>query len=324
MALSPVQGIGKHLPRPATTHSWNWIMMKNLLTLLPSILLVPALSAASLVVDADTTARAAYPTQNFGALPQLSVDATSRAYLRFSLASVPPNMAGQLVKATLQFYVNRLVTPGVVQVSEITGAWAEGTLTDATAPGSVMPVPVQVQATQQWVSLDVTSAVFNWLSGAPNNGLVITSQDASLLIDSKESTTTSQPARLELTFAGPKGDQGPQGIQGVQGLQGIQGPRGFQGVQGPAGPGRPTAVGVINANGTVQAITGSPTVTRLGTGLYRIVYPGSMFPTNPILFTQVVGDAQMVSVGSSPVNGNWQVTVGFNKDTLFHVALIAF
>lgn len=299
-------------------------MMKNLLVLLPSILFVPALTAASLVVDADTTTRTAYPAQNFGALPQLTVDANSRAYVRFSLASVPPNMAGQLVKATLQFYVNRLVTPGVVQVSEVTGAWAEGTLTDASAPGSVMPVPAQVQATQQWVSVDVTASVFNWLAGAPNNGLVLASQGASLLIDSKESTTTSQPARLELTFAGPKGDQGPQGIQGPQGLQGAQGPRGFQGLQGPAGPGRPTAVGVINANGTVQVITGSPTVTRLGIGLYRIVYPGSTFPTNPITFAQVVGDALMISVDSSAVSGNWQVTLQFNKDTLFHFALIAF
>lgn len=292
-----------------------------LFTILSACLLAPGLSAASLVVEADTTVRTTYPTQNFGALPQLTVDANSRAFVRFNFASVPPNMAGQLVKATLQFYVNRLVTPGVVQVSEVNGAWAEGTLTDANAPASVMPIPVQVQAAQQWVSVDVTPAVFNWLSGAPNNGLVITSQGASLLIDSKESTTTSQPARLELTFAGPKGDQGPQGIQGLPGLPGSQGP---QGIQGPAGPGRPTAVGVVNADGTVQLATGFPTVTRTGTGTYRIVYPRSTFPTFPLPLAQVIGDAHLEDLTTGLVVAEWWVTLKFNKDTMFVFALIAF
>lgn len=295
-----------------------------LFTILSACLLAPGLSAASLVVEADTTVRTTYPTQNFGALPQLTVDANSRAFVRFNFASVPPIMAGQLVKATLQFYVNRLVTPGVVQVSEVNGAWTEGTLTDANAPASVMPIPVQVQAAQQWISVDVTPAVFNTLSGAPNNGLVITSQGASLLIDSKESTTTSQPARLELTFAGPKGEQGPQGIQGIQGPPGLPGSQGPQGIQGPAGPGRPTAVGVVNADGTAQAATGSPKIGRIGTGMYKILYPTAAFPSSPIPFIQVVGDARLSYYLVQPSSGNWEVVLGFTQDTLFHFALIAF
>jgi len=293
-----------------------------LFTILSACLLAPGLSAASLVVEADTTVRTTYPTQNFGALPQLTVDANSRAFVRFHFASVPPNMAGQLVKATLQFYVNRLVTPGVVQVSEVNGAWTEAALTDATAPGSTMPIPVQVQAAQLWVSVDVTPAVYNWLSGAPNNGLVITSQGASLLLDSKESTTTSQPARLELTFAGPRGDQGPQGIQGIQGAPGPRGLQGIQGIQGPAGPGSSIKTGVVNRDGTVQVADGATSVTRFGVGMYRLTYPYSAFPSVPVIFTQPLGNVYMVSTSAGPVNGNWQVVVTFNTDATFHYLLV--
>jgi FlaG/FlaF family flagellin (archaellin) len=41
--------------------------------------------------------------------------------------------------------------------------------------------------------------------------------------DSKESDTTSHPARLEIVLQGPSGPQGPQGDQGPQGIQGPQG-----------------------------------------------------------------------------------------------------
>lgn len=292
-----------------------------LFTILSACLLAPGLSAASLVAEADTTVRTTYPAQNFGALPQLTVDANSRAFVRFNFASVPPNMAGQLVKATLQFYVNRLVSPGTAQVREVTAAWAEGTLTDATAPASVMPIPVQVQSAQQWVSVDVTPTVFNTLAGAPNNGLLIASQGASFLIDSKESTTTSQPARLELTFAGPKGDQG---IQGVPGPQGIQGPIGPQGIPGPQGPGETIKVGVVNADGSVQAAEGSISVTRLGVGYYKLIYPASAFRDIPVLIAQPYNGVHLRSSYAAPVNQNWEVTLNFNADTLFHYLLVPY
>ena len=73
---------------------------------------------------------------------------------------------------------------------------------------------------------------------------------------------------------GPQGEQGPQGIQGPKGDPGEQGPQGPQGEkgdpgpQGPAGPEGPAAsYPVITANATVDATSGTPsvTVTRSGT-----------------------------------------------------------
>jgi len=85
--------------------------------------------------------------------------------------------------------------------------------------------------------VDVTSIVIPWLQGnLPNDGFVLSSGGGAVLLDSKENTATSQPARLTLTFTGPAGPKGDQGVQGIQGIQGPQGLRGLQGVQGIQGP----------------------------------------------------------------------------------------
>ncbi|MBL8179832.1 MAG: collagen-like protein [Bryobacterales bacterium] len=97
-----------------------------------------------------------------------------------------------------------------------------------------------------WVALDITAQVRGWVSSpATAFGLAVIpdiSAPASLLIDSKESVATSQPARLQITIDGPPGPTGPQGIAGPTGPVGPAGPRGTQGPIGPVGPTGPASL----------------------------------------------------------------------------------
>ena len=194
-----------------------------------------SLAAADLVVDADATTRWGFPSQNFGALPQLQVDSTSKAFIRFSLTPVPNGLANQLLNATLQLYVNRVVTPGSVLVGTANGQWVEPGVNEANAPGIVPLTQVFVTQAMGWVSVDVTSAVQGWLAGQVNDGFVLTSGAAAVLFDAKESVSTSQPARLVLTFMGPAGPKGDTGTKGAAGSPGAQGATGLTGLAGQNG-----------------------------------------------------------------------------------------
>jgi hypothetical protein len=209
--------------------------MKSRVLLLLVTLGVEVLPAADVVVMADATTRSALPAQNFGSLPQLQVDGTSKAYVKFNLATVPPGIRNQLANATLLLYVNRLVAPGNLLVGVAGGQWDEATVTDGTAPPVGAVTSVMADRSMGWLAVDVTTVVSSWLAGnVPNDGFVLSSGGGAVLLDSKESTATSQPARLALTFTGPAGPKGDQGNPGPQGLRGIPGPQGDTGATGPS------------------------------------------------------------------------------------------
>src|SRR3954470_12941003 len=95
-----------------------------------SVLLLPGLTqllAVSIPVSADASIRAALPTQNFGALPQVSVDASSAAYLRFDVNSALPQgiVAESVTQAILYLYVSKATTAGAVDVIPVCSAWDE-------------------------------------------------------------------------------------------------------------------------------------------------------------------------------------------------------
>jgi hypothetical protein len=225
------------------------------------------MSALELPVVADATIRSTLPSQNFGNLPQLTVEPGSNAYLRFDLATalptgVTPSMLGQ---ATLILYVNKLVAAGDVSFSPVCAAWNEGTLTYTNAPASCPGAPdsFTVTAVNQVVAVNVTQLVQNWIGGGSvNNGIaLIGAGQTAVYFDSKESTATSRPARLviEITGAlGRKGDQGNAGLPGAAGPtgdQGLQGPGGPSGIVGPQGMvGLTGATGANGANGATGSV----------------------------------------------------------------------
>ena len=239
-------------------------------------LIIPAIPALATdaVLTADAQVAAAMPSTNFGAAPLMAVSSGSSAFVQFSLSTLPPGTSAlDVAKATLVLYASQVNSPGTLDLATASGAWTESGLTFAGAP-AVTAVPGALAAVAQagqYVSFDVTTAVRNFINApSANNGFVL-SVDAdtpglSVAFDTKESTTSSHPARLEveLNLVGPQGPSGPAGPAGLTGPQGLAGPRGPAGANLPdrlfgtntswaaAGSGRPCTLGEIILNaGTV-------------------------------------------------------------------------
>jgi len=64
-------------------------------------------------------------------------------------------------------------------------------------------VPLTTADKNQFILINVTAAVQAWLSGTPNDGIaLVANSPLNASFDSKESTTTSHAAELDIVFAG--------------------------------------------------------------------------------------------------------------------------
>lgn len=229
-------------------------------------------ATAPLVGDAHTSS--GVPASNFGALGTINVNSTSRAFLQFNLAAGLPagTTAAQITKANLLLFVNKVNTAGSVDVNAAAAAWNEATITHSTAPGLSTPVAssVPVSLTGVYVVIDATNIVKDWVSGAlPNNGFVVLSSastpSVSVIFDSKEGTTTSHDAILDITLTAGGGGGGATGATGPTGPTGATGATGT-GVAGATGAtGAPGAVGATGATGPTGSGNG-PTGPTGATG----------------------------------------------------------
>lgn len=226
--------------------------------------------AALAPLTADAHVAAGAPSSNFGALGTVTVGGAAapgphRGFLQFDVAAVAPagTPSNQIAKATLILFVNKVNAPGTIRVSAAASAWSESLITDSAAPAASAPVGVLTTpaAGGVYVAVDATSIVRDWVAGVlPNNGFVLAADgatpQANVLFDSKEATSTSHPAILDIvlggTGRGTAGPTGPQGPTGPPGPAGAAGPTGA-GVAGPAGSPGPTGpsglAGVRGATG---------------------------------------------------------------------------
>nr|WP_316639726.1 DNRLRE domain-containing protein [uncultured Roseateles sp.] len=213
---------------------------------------------------ADTHISQAQPAVNYGALPTLNVGGGSTGLLRFDLGTLPAGTASaKLVKATLVLYVNRVGSPGAIDLNTVNSPWTEAGVTFNTQPaaGGIGLLSVPVPAAGQFLSMDVTAQVKSWIDNpASNNGWTISAAGiaptTTVFFDSKENTATGHVARLDLTLA-DQGPAGPQGTPGAKGATGATGPKGDTGPAGPIGltgpPGAPGATGATGAPGAKGA-----------------------------------------------------------------------
>ncbi len=164
---------------------------------------------AQLTPSDDAYIDTAAPTVNNGAKTTLGVvSPTQAAYITFDLSSIPSGFTGSSVaKASLKLYVNTVATAGSFNVDYVNGAWVEKTITanNAPPPGSTIAasVPLAKAQAKDYVLIDVTSAVVAWLNGTQtNDGIaIVANSPLSATFDSKESTTQSHPAELDIVFA---------------------------------------------------------------------------------------------------------------------------
>jgi Collagen triple helix repeat (20 copies) len=247
-----------------------------------------AANAAQVALIGDASVSTARPSTNFGTLANLYVGNGSSALLQFDLGTLPAGTtSSQIAHATLTLFVNRVNAAGSVTLSPATSAWSESSVTSTTTPsiGATSSIFL-ASAPGQYVTLDVTALVQGWVTTpATNFGFALTSDTASLLLDSKENDETGHAATLDITITsqgatGPQGIQGPQGptgTTGANGANGAPGPIGPQGVSGPIGP-----LGPVGPTGTTGANGAPGPIGPQG-------IPGSTGPAGPLGPTGITG-----------------------------------
>jgi hypothetical protein len=162
---------------------------------------------AQLTPLGDAYTNSADPTTNYGAKTLLDVDgATQITYIQFNLSSIPTGAS--VSQATLKLYVNTVTTAGSFEVYAVNGAWSESTITYDLAPalGSVIDSGVALTTADknQYILIPMTSTVQGWVTTpSSNNGIALVAIGKfNATFDSKENTTTSHPAELDVVFAG--------------------------------------------------------------------------------------------------------------------------
>jgi len=213
------------------------IRQTQLLAIVCAVAATPSWAVDGLLT-ADAYVNQAYPSNNFGATPAMLVSGTTRAFVQFDLSPLPAGVTtADIARASLILYANRVSAAGAVDVSTPVSGWTEPSVTFSSMPAAQTPAGSAVLgAGGQYVVFDVTAQVRNQInSPALNFGFEISPDAAtpavSVQFDTKESTATSHPARLDITLA----NAGPQGGPGPQGPPGAPGPQGVTGTAGPAG-----------------------------------------------------------------------------------------
>jgi Collagen triple helix repeat (20 copies) len=236
---------------------------------------------------------------NYGTATTLNVGGpnASQAVVQFDLSTLPAGATSSNVAgAILSLFASKVGAAGTVNISVANGPWMETVLTGTSAypvPAAAVASGVSVGSANQYIYVDATAAVRNWLNGSTNNnGFIITAAGGGVNVafDSKESATTSHPATLTVALMS-MGPIGPTGPQGAIGTTGPVGATGAQGVIGPTG-----AAGAAGAKGATGATGGQgvigPTGAKGTTGGQGSV--GPVGPTGPAsasgLFTEIRND----------------------------------
>jgi hypothetical protein len=183
--------------------------------------------------------------------------------VQFDLSTLPAGTtAANVGKATLVLFAKTVTAGGTINIGTANGSWTESGVNGNNAPtaGTAVASGVSVSTAESFLYVDATNAVKSWITTpASNNGFIITPNDGVLNIafDSKESTSTSHPAVLEVTLIavgapGSTGATGPTGATGAIGPTGAAGATGATGVgtSGATGPTGPTGAGTQGATGS--------------------------------------------------------------------------
>ncbi|MCU1236668.1 MAG: hypothetical protein JWP63_4635 [Candidatus Solibacter sp.] len=239
-----------------------------------SLLAPSGVWAAGANTNADTYVSSTSPAANFGTATAINIGGGNTGLLNFDLSQLPPGLsAAEISKATMTFYVNSVLTPGSLDVSQVTGAWTETGVNNINRPNYLPPfATVPTSTLRQFVTVDVTQLVKDWVTGvSPNFGVQLSPSVAApgtaVVLDSKENQTTSHPAFLDVVIVGngpagptgPTGPAGPAGVAGSPGPTGPTGPAGVAGAAGATGPAGPAGVaGPTGATGPagVAGVTG--------------------------------------------------------------------
>jgi Collagen triple helix repeat (20 copies) len=305
-------------------HFADWIQYGILLSLAVS----PAV-AANAGVSADTFVSQSNATLNFGTLGTINVATGNSGLIQFDLSSLNGLTSSQIQKATMTIFLNKVLVGGGLDFALTNQAWSETGATYNNFNLGLVGAPflsnVPVAVAGDYVTVDVTSQVQAWISGAvTNNGIIIkpavAQPSTSVVLDSKESTTTSHPAYLDVLVvsagpsgpqgvAGPTGPSGPSGPAGATGSAGPSGPAGSAGATGPAGPSGPS--GATGSTGAAGATGPAGPTGATGPA-------GPTGATGPTGLTGATGPSG--ANGNTVLNGTGAPGVGVGNNGDFYLA----
>jgi hypothetical protein len=251
-------------------------------------------------------------TSNFSTSPTINVGGAGayQGLIQFDTTSLPSPITGANVeKASLTLFVTKIGSTGAIDINAANGPWTESTVNGSNAPsiGMTVAAPVAVTTAGTYITVDATALVKAWLNGTiTNSGIILTvdpgSPETSVFFDSKESSTTSHPAFLQVTLAsagatGPQGPQGPPGPTGATGVIGATGPQGPAGPQGSVGPQGPAGISLYERTTFGQSF---PMPSTAGTA-----YPFSSLSFNPTIAGTAVFSARGFCTVSTPGGGDY-------------------
>ena len=280
---------------------------------------IVSLASAQVPLSQDTFISPAKRTTNYGTNSSLAVQAGGGiTLLQYDLSSLPSGVtSSQLNKATLSLFVTGFTTGGTFDVYLVNAPWNEGSVTFNSAPplGNLVVSGVSVNSTAKnnFIQVDVTPALKQWMSGTPNYGLALVPgplSQISVTFDSKEDSTFSHEPDLLYSFNGPAGPQGPAGPTGPLGPVGPQGPQGAQGPQGPSGPQGPQGIQGLTGPIGPQGVQGLPGIQGL---------PGPQGPqglgglNGSLGFAYFPGGSNIIGIPPTPGQYTFAVPAGITR-----------
>ena len=272
---------------------------------------------AQITPSADSYTNTAAPTKTYGAKTLLDVDGASQiTFIQFNLASIPATAS--ISQATLKLYVNGVTTAGSFNVDYVNSSWSESTIDASNAPPLGANIASNVNVTtveqNQYILVDVTTAVQAWLNGSEiNNGLALVANSTfNATFDSKENTTTSHPPELDIAYAGGEGTI--TGITTASG-SGLSG-GGTSGTLNIALTNTCGASQVLQWNGSSWACSspGTGTVTSVGSGPGLtggpVIGSGTLSIATGGVSNAMLTNPSLTVATSSPLTGGGVVALG--------------
>ena len=159
-------------------------------------------------------------------------------------------------------YANTIRHAGSFDVVAVNGAWDERTVTSATVPSPTEMEAAGVGAAlHDFVTVDLTGLVKDWVDGVANNGIALipNGSNVNVLFDSKEGGAAFPRLLITITeeptyAAGLIGATGATGATGADGAVGATGATGDVGATGATGDtGATGATGETGATGDTGA-----------------------------------------------------------------------
>ena len=186
----------------------SFVRLSRRAAVLMLLLFMATVTYAQFTPSDDSYVNSAAPTTNYGSAKTLDLSSAAETiFIRFDLTAVPSGYTGSsIAKATLKLFVDSVTKAGSFNVDLVNGTWAEKTIDYSNQPslGTTIAASVPLTTTSKldYVEVDITQAVVEWLNGTANDGIALVANSPLVAtFDSKEATTTSHPAELNIVFA---------------------------------------------------------------------------------------------------------------------------